>query len=74
MVPKPLDYQTGDHNMTILNDTARCRGGGWDECTDCQRRTAPRHEMTWYIAPPSIVTFVCEYYIEPDRQQQQEAA
>ena len=53
--------------MTFANDTARCDGADWDECHDCQRRTAPRPEEVWMMAPPPIVTFVCEHYIEPDR-------
>jgi hypothetical protein len=61
--------------MTLPNDYARCRGWGdgpeeWlDECHDCQRRTAPPGEQG--MEPPQIITFFCEYYIPPDRVEDQ---
>lgn len=54
--------------MTLLNDYARCDGSGWEECEDCQRRTAPRADDVQFMQPPSIVTFWCEYYIAPQDQ------
>jgi len=57
--------------MTLPHDIARCDGAGWDECHDCQRRTAPGGEV--HMAPPPIVTFACEYYIEPDHPQRRAA-
>ena len=59
--------------MTLPCDIARCDGAGWDECDDCQRRTAPRPDQACYMTPPPIVTFVCEYYIEPDHPQRRAA-
>lgn len=50
--------------MTITLDYARCPGADWDECRDCQRRTAPPGPNQ--IAPPPIVTLWCENYIAPD--------
>jgi hypothetical protein len=53
--------------MTLPHDYARCRGFGkgpedWlDECHTCQRRTAAGGEM--FMKPPSIITFVCEFFI-----------
>jgi hypothetical protein len=55
-------------------DIARCDGAGsvedgvqyWREgCETCMRRTAPRPEQVIMIAPPPIITFECEYLIEP---------
>jgi hypothetical protein len=67
--------------MTLPNDIARCPGWGdgpedWlDECHDCQRRTAPPGEQwmdpTVSALPPQIITFFCEYYISPDRPEDQ---
>ncbi len=58
--------------MSLSYDTARCHGvgddkEGWREgCETCQRRTAPsRSELAWYIMPPPIIAFECEYLIEP---------
>ena len=58
--------------MSLSYDTARCIGVGSDEegwregCETCQSRTAPRRsELTWYITPPPIIAFECEYLIEP---------
>lgn len=59
-------------------DIARCRGfgdgpEGWlPECYDCLRRTAPWAGIPGggtYMQPPQIVTFVCDYYIEPRRKE-----
>ena len=50
--------------MTLPLDYARCAGAGWEECADCQRRTAPPGPNQ--IAPPAIVMFECENYISPD--------
>ena len=57
--------------MTLPNDIARCAGVGNDEegwregCEDCMRRTSPPAEMQWWIEPPPIIVFECEYRIEP---------
>jgi hypothetical protein len=61
--------------MTLAYDVARCTGI-WDDedgktswregCDDCLRRTSPGHPTCqWYMAPPPIVTFECEYRIAP---------
>jgi hypothetical protein len=56
---------------SLPNDIARCNGDGSDEegwregCETCLRRTAPRPEECWMMAPPSIIAFECEYLIEP---------
>lgn len=61
--------------MTLSNDYAHCHGFGdgpedWlDECQDCQRRTAPGGEM--HMQSPPIVALWCEYYIPPDRPEDQ---
>ena len=58
---------------TLPNDIARCNGdwhedgehSAWREgCETCLRRTAPRPEHVWMIAPPPIIAFECEYLIE----------
>lgn len=57
--------------MTILADIARCRRFGdgpedWlDECFTCQRRTASGGEL--HTEPPTIITFVCEFFIPGDQ-------
>ena len=59
----------------LANDVARCDGSGsvedgvqyWREgCEHCLRRTAPRPEHVWMMAPPPIIAFECEYLIEPN--------
>jgi len=56
--------------MTLSADIARCPdyahcpGAGWDDCQDCQRRTAPGGEAQ--ISPPAVVALYCENYIMPD--------
>lgn len=55
--------------MTLPNDYARCDGAGWEECHDCQRRTSSGGEN--HIAPPQIVALWCEFYIPPDRPEDQ---
>lgn len=56
----------------LANDIARCNGSGsvedgvqyWREgCETCLRRTAPRPERVWMMAPPPIIAFECEYLI-----------
>ena len=57
----------------LPNDYARCRGDGsdaegWREgCEDCMRRTSPPGdpERVWMMAPPPIIAFECEFYIQP---------
>lgn len=55
--------------MTLPYDYARCDGmlidGEWREgCEDCQRRTSPSHpKMQWWMSPPEIIVFECEYRI-----------
>lgn len=55
----------------IADDVARCDGVGSDaegwreDCEDCLRRTARRPERVVMMQPPSIITFECEYLIEP---------
>lgn len=60
--------------MKLHNDISRCNGVGFDEddgwewregCEDCLRRTALRPEFFSLIKPPLIITFECEYRIEP---------
>jgi hypothetical protein len=60
----------------LANDIARCDGSGsieagvqyWrDGCETCLRRTAPRPERAWMMAPPPIIAFECEYLIEPNK-------
>jgi hypothetical protein len=61
----------GGAEVTLPNDIARCNGDGSDEdgwrdgCETCLRRTAPRPDHVWMIAPPPIIAFECEYLIEP---------
>ena len=55
--------------MTLPFDYHRCAGAGWDECLDCQPRTSPGGERR--IAPPPIVALWCEYWIPPDRPEDQ---
>lgn len=55
--------------MTLPNDYARCAGAGWEECDDCQRRTAPGGESQ--LAPPAVVVLWCEFYIPSDRPEDQ---
>jgi len=57
---------------TLPNDIARCAGAGSDEegwregCEDCMRRTEPGDcGYTFWMAPPPIIAFECEYRIEP---------
>ncbi len=57
----------------LPNDVARCPGvsdeEGWREgCEDCMRRTTePTGDMTWWMQPPSVIVFTCEYWIDPER-------
>lgn len=57
--------------MTLPDDIARCVGVGSDEegwregCDICLRRTAPKPEPCWWMAPPAIIAFECDYLIEP---------
>lgn len=55
--------------MTLPNDYARSAGAGWEECHDCQRRTSAGGEN--HMTPPQIVTLWCEFYIPPDRPEDQ---
>lgn len=64
-------------SASLANDVARCDGSSnvedgvryWREgCETCLRRTAPRPERVWMIAPPAIVAFECEYLIEPNAE------
>ena len=59
---------------TLPNDIARCNGdwhedgedSAWREgCETCLRRTAPRPDNYWMIAPPPIIAFECEFIIGP---------
>jgi len=56
--------------MTLPYDMARCNGYGNDEegwregCEDCLRRADQGGEPQWFIQPPPIITFQCEYLIE----------
>ncbi len=60
---------------TLPNDVARCEGvgdldwkegWGWREgCENCLRRTAPRNGVHFFIEPPKIIAFWCEFLIEP---------
>jgi hypothetical protein len=59
---------------TLPNDVARCKGVGFDEdgewdwregCETCLRRTAPRNGVNFFIEPPKIIAFWCEFHIEP---------
>jgi len=67
-----MSMKKGNQIMnTLANDIARCNGSGndtegWREgCETCLRRTAPRPEVYSMIMPPQIITFECEYLIEP---------
>ena len=67
-----MSIKKGNQIMnTLANDIARCNGSGndtegWrDGCETCLRRVAPRPEICSMIMPPLIVTFECEYLIEP---------
>ena len=62
---------------TLPNDVARCEGVGYDEngtwdwregCETCLRRTAPRNGVHFFIEPPKIVAFWCEFLIEPEKK------
>ena len=52
------------------NDIARCAGVGSDEegwregCEDCARRTAESTPETWWMMPPEIIVFFCEFHVE----------
>ena len=58
----------------LADDVARCNGVGSDDpeegwregCETCLRRTAPRPERCWMMAPPPIIAFECEFLIEPN--------
>ena len=61
---------------TLPNDAARCNGDyirdgedrGWRiGCLYCLRRIAPRPERVVMMNPPPIITFECEYLIEPTK-------
>lgn len=55
--------------MTLPHDVTRCRGIGSDEegwregCDVCLRRLADKDNMNWYMEPPAIIVFECEYLI-----------
>jgi hypothetical protein len=62
---------------TLPNDVARCEGVGFDEdgtwdwregCETCLRRTAPRNGVHFFIEPPKIIAFECEFFIEPEKK------
>ena len=60
----------------LPNDVARCAGvgddkDGWREgCDDCMRRTAESTgDMPAWMMPPAIITFWCEFRIEPSNAQ-----
>jgi hypothetical protein len=63
---------------TLPNDVARCdgvgdwdwkEGWGWREgCETCLRRTAPRNGVHFFIEPPKIIAFWCEFLIEPEKK------
>lgn len=61
----------GTGRQSLPNDIARCDGigsdaEGWREgCDTCLRRTAKRSGFGPMIAPPAVITFACEYLIEP---------
>lgn len=38
--------------MKLPDDVTRCNGNGDDRCQQCQRRIAPRPELTWMMNPP----------------------
>jgi hypothetical protein len=57
---------------TLPNDVARCAGVGDDEegwregCDDCIRRlTESTDAVSAWMTPPAIITFSCEFRIEP---------
>jgi len=61
-------------NQTLPNDVARCNGmwiedgdhSDWRKgCETCLRRTALRQGECWAITPPPIITYRCEFLIEP---------
>ena len=60
--------------MTLPDDIARCRGVGSDEegwregCDVCLRRLDVKNKRYCWIAPPSIITFECEYLIEKEQK------
>jgi hypothetical protein len=68
----------GSHCSTFLaNNVARCNGVGFQEndgwdwregCETCLRRTAKRPKKPWMMEPPAIITFECEYLIEPKQR------
>lgn len=57
----------------ISNDTARCAGigdeeGFFEDCEECQRRTAPpSSDYQVWMMTPKIISFTCEYRIGPDK-------
>lgn len=57
--------------MSLPADVARCSGsqrdGEWREgCEDCMRRTdRSTFPLQVWMAPPAIITFECEFRIEP---------
>jgi hypothetical protein len=66
-------------NKPLTDDIARCDGVGsvedgvqyWREgCETCLRRTAPRPVRVTMMMPPPIITFECEYLIEPNTTNQ----
>jgi len=53
----------------LPNDVARCKGivsDGelFEDCENCLRRLAPATVNVFYIEPPVIIAFWCEYLIE----------
>lgn len=62
--------------MNLPNDIACCNGVSFEEdggidwregCETCLRRTASRPEVVWMIEPPAIISFECEFLIEPEQ-------
>lgn len=58
--------------ITLPQDVARCRGigseeEGWrDGCDVCLRRLAKKNDWNWYMQPPAVIAFECEYLIEKE--------
>lgn len=58
----------------LPNDVAKCNGVGEEEdgimywrdgCERCARRLYPVHwEYAYYLEPPTIIDFECDYLIE----------
>lgn len=60
---------------SLPDDIARCPGVGnqeegfMEDCETCERRTLPPAdpERVWWMTPPEVIAFWCEYLIEPKR-------